>query len=101
MVLQISMDEREPAAKSVAEKGLAGPVPSHDGPVLIAGEIKESVFKNEAIAETEGGVGQREERRHFRAAMKDASHYALALPRTSASINRIRRRAARVGVGRE
>jgi hypothetical protein len=52
------MDERQPTAKGIAEKGLAGPVPSHDGPMLAAGQVEESVFENEAIPETEGCTTQ-------------------------------------------
>ena len=64
MVFQVAVHEREPAAEGIAEKGLAGPVLPHDGPMLVAGEIKGSVFENEAVPETEGGVGQQEKRGH-------------------------------------
>jgi len=53
--------EREPTTESIAEKGFAGPVPSHDGPMLVAGEIEEGVFKNEAITEAKRGMIQRKE----------------------------------------
>src|SRR6267142_1445876 len=53
VILQISVHEWQTPAESIAEKGLPGPVPSHDGPMLVAGETEECVLKNEAVAETE------------------------------------------------
>jgi hypothetical protein len=56
VIFQVSVHEWEATAEGITEEGLAGPVPSHDGPMLATGQIEESVFKNEAIPEAEGGV---------------------------------------------
>src|SRR5689334_20745175 len=66
VIFQASVNQWQAPTEGIAEKRLTGTVRADNGPMLAAGEIEESVFENEAIPETEGGVGQREKWRHSR-----------------------------------
>src|ERR1041385_8575169 len=60
VIFQFAVNEGQLPTERIGKKGLAGTVWADDGPLFVLAEGPGSVWEDETIAQTEGGVMERE-----------------------------------------